>query len=88
MLHEKELILNKNQTADYLASVETMKEIVDILNRNTVLAVAGRTLGAAPQAGAGEQGIMQNIEINAQFPDATAADEIKMAFDSLLLEAA
>ena len=58
---------------------------IDKLEANIVdTLLAASRYGAPAPALAGENGIEQNITINAEFPDATDRDEIKAAFDSLV----
>ena len=88
MLHEKELVLNKDDTKNMLQMVDMIRQIdVGRLESNmfdTFFAMQQRLNngGMAPDGQAAP--LNQNITINADFPDATDRDEIKAAFDSLV----
>jgi hypothetical protein len=45
VLHEKELVLNKNQTEDFLKSIEMMSKIINVIDRNATLATAAMAIG-------------------------------------------
>ena len=83
MLHEKELVLNKEDTKNILGTVSAVRDLYDsILNQ-------GINRSFSIPTGAQVSGIMgygdQNITINADFPNATSRDEIQAAFKELAL---
>jgi hypothetical protein len=86
MLHEKELVLNAQDTENMLKSIEMVRLIVQAIDLNS-----GSTLGwgglNSMGVGNGKSEIVQDITINAEFPNATDQDEIKAAFDSLFIRA-
>lgn len=83
MLDEKELVLNKTDTANILNTVEAVRDIASQLSVNASISAAG--LGELASAGisAGTQ-FEQVVNITAEFPNAVYHDEIKEAFDNLL----
>ena len=82
MLHEKELVLNANDTKNILTSVELMREISQAIDLNASMSAYSNAISAAmPNTGVITN---QNIVINAEFPDATDRLEIQAAFDNLL----
>jgi hypothetical protein len=86
MLHEKELVLNKEDTENMLSIIGMVRAIAQTIDLNS-----GSTLGwgglSSAVVGNGHSDIVQEITINADFPNATDQDEIKAAFDSLFIRA-
>lgn len=87
-LHEKELVLNQDDTKNFLAGISILRDIVKIID-----------IQAASQGGAVDsihaasampfaQTLEQTVEIRAEFPNATDHSEIEQAFDSLINRAA
>lgn len=94
MLHEKELVLNKEDTKNMLNAVSIVRNMSGLLNslNNSMLARVNAMQAipslsyASGSSGGGD--IKQDIVINASFPDATNRDEISAAFENLLGRAA
>ena len=87
LLHEKELILNQAQTKDFLSSLELMSRIIDVIDKNTMLAAAGLAIGGASAAAITEKVIQQNVSIEANFPGVTSAIEIEEALNNIINDA-
>lgn len=87
VLHEKELVLNKQDTENLLQAVDLIRQIdMQKLEMNIVeqFLASQHQMATGSPAGAGQGAqINQTITINADFPDATDRDEIMAAFDSL-----
>lgn len=87
MLHEKELVLNKQDTQKFLDALDIVRQLdVGNLESNmyeSFLLAQKKIVGewSAPE---NQSATIQNITINADFPDASDRDEIKAAFDSLV----
>ena len=79
MLHEKEIVLNKEDTENLLKVVEIVRTIIDSNAAN-----AGLGILHSPGINTQNQNLEQTVTITAEFPNATNHDEIKMAFDSLI----
>ena len=85
MLHEKELVLNSDDTKNFLDALNISKDIV-----NSMIEMNAR----ASSLGFGElspsnipewnQTLEQTVTITAEFPDATDHNEIEEAFNNLL----
>ena len=94
MLHEKELVLNKEDTKNMLNAVSIVRNMSGLLNSlNDSMLARVNAMQAIPSlsyAGGSSGGgdIKQDIVINASFPDATNRDEISAAFENLLGRAA
>lgn len=90
VLHEKELILNKDDTKNILTAVSlarTMDSILSSLNDSIVSRVSSLTsmLTASPNVGnSGPQEIQQNVSIEANFPNVSSRTEIEDAFKNLV----
>ena len=86
ILHEKELVLNKEDTENMLRAIEMVRAITQSIDLNN-----GMTLGwgglSSIGVGNGRSDIVQEIIINADFPNATDQNEIKAAFDNLFIRA-
>lgn len=83
MLHEKELVLKKEDTTNFLDALEILRSLNlsmfnNLTNLNTVRtpSVVDSLSSVTP--------IEQNVTIHAEFPDATDAQEIKEAFEELV----
>ncbi len=88
VLHEKELVLNKEDTENMLSIVKTIRQI-DIQKLQTNLLdnlfnIQHKLEHASDIKAQPAEEVNQNITINAEFPDAKDRDEIKAAFDSLV----
>lgn len=84
MLHQKELVLNAKDTANFLSAVDILRDITSIIDlqalsqSNMLSALSSATAGVANQV------IEQEVTIHAEFPNATNHSEIEEAFNSLL----
>ena len=84
MLHKKELILNESDTKNFLASMEVMERILQILDLQAISSQVGGILTTPAFKNTGNQTIEQHIEIEANFPNATDRLEIEEAFKSMV----
>ena len=89
LLHSKELVLNKEDTANMLSSVELIRDLIKVIDLNA-LATAMNSISAlssnncAPEQKELEhEKLEQDIHIEANFPNATDKEEILGAFRSL-----
>ena len=86
MLHQKELVLNASDTENMLAAVDILREVV----RQIDLQAANSALVAnlkAPYTGTSQEVLQQEVNIHAEFPNATNHSEIEEAFKSLINQA-
>ena len=87
-LHEKELVLNQDDTKNFLAGISILRDIVKIIDIQAASQGGAvdsiRAASAMPFA----QTLEQTVEIRAEFPNATNHSEIEQAFDSLINRAA
>lgn len=91
ILHQKELVLNETDTANILKAVEYVREMAQEMSSNGIMAdLADRyntwstKVSELQQSLAGQNGnIDQTVNVNAEFPNATSAEEIKTALNDL-----
>lgn len=83
LAHEKELILNKTDTANILAAVDVVRSLNMSMRQD--LARMGDTRAPMPQYNADDRGsIEQNVTIHADFPGVSDSREIEEAFNQLV----
>lgn len=87
LLHEKELVLNKKDTANILDSVNIVRDMNNQINRNIHYASFAQQV-AAQIKGQLQNELKQNVEIQATFPSVTNSSEIEDAFNNLVNAAA
>lgn len=87
MLHEKELVLNKHDTQKFLDALDIVRQL-DVGNLESNMyesfLLAQKKIVSEWSTPDSQSATIQNITINADFPDASDRDEIKAAFDSLV----
>ena len=82
-LHEKEIVLNKDDTDNLLKTVSFIRELVSMIDSQASMSSLFN-MTATTGIMTGNAGMEQQITIYADFPDATDHNEIEMAFNSLL----
>ena len=85
LAHEKELILNKYDTANILSAVDIVRSLGDSMLKTVSGMGRGYDLPMAAWELAKELVIEQTVHINAEFPNATDRSEIEAAFEELML---
>ena len=83
VLHEKELVLHKEDTNNLLKIIEIVRNVID---GNVATAGFGQLRAAGISTN--NETLEQNVTITAEFPNATDHNEIEQAFDSLINRAA
>ena len=86
VLHEKELVLNKADTANMLSIVSLVRDIVSGFGGMPSGANANFNLGIGRYVG-DSSNVDQQVIINAEFPNATNREEIQAAFDQMAIQA-
>ena len=83
MLHEKELVLNKEDTANMLATVGFVRDLIEMISINATSSggIGNLLLGGVASGG---NYLDQNVTIHAEFPNATNHSEIEEAFQNLI----
>lgn len=85
MLHEKELVLNKGDTENFLASMELLDTIVKTIDLHSTNAALGGLLNSPYLNGMNNNEVLeQNVTIEANFPNVSSRTEIEEAFTTLV----
>lgn len=84
MLHEKELVLNKQDTSNMLKAMDIVREITKTIDLNALYASNSNIKAMGLGIGSGNQALEQNVTITANFPNATDRHEIESAFDNII----
>ena len=85
MLHEKELVLNKGDTENFLASMELLDTIVKTIDLHSANAAFGGLLNSPYLNGMNNNEVLeQNVTIEANFPNVSSRTEIEEAFETLV----
>ena len=83
MLHEKEIVLNKDDTANLLTAVDIIRQISKTIDLNAYSSAGyGNSLIRAGMGSAGT--LEQHVQITAEFPNATNREEIYSAFTDII----
>jgi hypothetical protein len=70
MLHQKELILNADDTANFLASLEILREIINVIDLHSAHAQLSGLLSSPAYRDYNEpQTLEQQVHIEASFPN-------------------
>ena len=85
MLHEKEIVLNKRDTKNFLDSVAMLREVSRQIDINAMIA----SLGALPLSAltiddTADKILQQEVTIHADFPNVQDHNEIELAIDNLI----
>ena len=85
VLHEKELVLNAQDTENFLTATTMLRQINQMLDNNALLASLGMiNLSAMTLNTEADKVLQQDVTIHADFPNVTDHTEIEMAIDNLI----
>ena len=85
LLHEKELVLNAEDTTNFLMSLEVLREIVNTINLHSLSAQLGGLLSNPNYIKTDNSRVLeQQVHIEASFPAVTERTEIEEAFNNLI----
>ena len=84
VLHEKELVLNREDTANMLSAINMIRQISSVIDLNAKSASGAFSSLIAAGVNAGAQELQQEVHITAEFPNATDHNEILEAFDNVI----
>ena len=85
MLHEKELILNKQDTENFLNALNISRDLINsMIEMNARASSMGFGNLAPTSFQENSQTLEQQVTITAEFPNATNHDEIEEAFNNLI----
>ena len=86
VLHEKELVLNKEDTSNLLHTMEIMDQLIKSIDLSA--AAARMTSISAARISGDREALQQEVTIHAEFPNATDSSQIEAALNSLVNRAA
>lgn len=90
MLHKKELVLNADDTKNFLSAINLVRDMESMLaamNDSMLSRTSGMTASLAPSLGfddAASNTVNQNVNIQASFPGLSSRAEIEEAFKNLV----
>lgn len=84
MLHQKEIVLNADDTENFLKTVDIVRQISDMIDLNAMSASGGLGSLFATSVKNDSGQLEQNVHITAEFPNATDKNEILAAFDNIV----
>jgi len=87
-LHQKELVLNEQDTKNILDSVNIMRSVMSNLSGNIAMRLGNIRTGLAQIMPDSTDGVEQNVHIDANFPNVNSKKEIEDAFNDLVSLAA
>ena len=87
VLHEKELVLNQQQTADLLSTMEFLDKILQTLDLQALSSQVGGLLSSPYFGQSVGETLEQNVHIEASFPGVQDRNEIEEAFNTLINQA-
>ena len=83
MLHEKELILNENDTSNLLSTISFIRELVNMIDAQAASASLFNLM-STPSPNPNANTLEQKVEITAEFPNVNDRYEIEEAFNNLV----
>lgn len=88
VLHQKEIILNAQDTENFLTAIQIVRSLSDKLERNALLAHQGLgNITASSNLSLGGDTLEQHVTITAEFPNVVDHNEIQEAFNTLVNQA-
>lgn len=83
-LHQKELVLNAQDTENLLASMDILDKIISTIDLYSSSAQLGGMLSSPRYGGFDNEPLEQNVHIEASFPSVTDHNEIEDALNNLI----
>ena len=83
-LHQKELVLNAQDTENLLASMDILDKIISTIDLYSSSAQLGGMLSSPRYGGFDSEPLEQNVHIEASFPSVTDHNEIEEALNNLI----
>ena len=83
-LHQKEIVLNQEDTKNMLAVVNAVRDISKMIDLNVLTSLSSVGTSAARFNNINKDSLEQNVHIIAEFPNVTDKNEILDAFDNVI----
>lgn len=87
LLHQKELVLNAQDTENLLTSMEVLNKIVEMIDLQSMSSQLGGMLNSPSLGLHSGEVLEQNVHIEASFPGVQDRNEIEEAFNNLINKA-
>ena len=88
MLHQKELVLNAQDTENFLLGIQMLRSISEVLDRNAKLMGVGLSnISAFTLHNSADNTLQQEVTIHAEFPNVNDHNEIEIAINNLVNQA-
>lgn len=87
LLHQKELVLNAQDTENLLTSMEVLNKIVEMIDLQSMSSQLGGMLNSPSLGLHSNEVLEQNVHIEASFPGVQDRNEIEEAFNNLINKA-
>ena len=84
MLHQKELVLNKDDTQNMLSAVNVIRDLAQKIDLNALASAGAFSSGISGINGVSNGTLEQEVHITAEFPNATDRNEITEAFNNII----
>lgn len=84
MLHQKELVLNKDDTENILSAVGVIRDLAQKIDLNALASAGAFSSGISGINGVSNGVLEQEVHITAEFPNATDRNEITEAFNNII----
>lgn len=84
VLHQKELVLNAEDTSNILSAVDIIRQVAQVIDLGALRAAQLSGGLALPSLSETAQTLQQEVTIHAEFPNATDHNEIEEAFNQLI----
>ena len=86
VLHQKEIVLNEDDTSNMLKAVDIVRSISNAINLNNAINpnMFSNIIDYSKLAAAGTTDLQQQVHIEASFPNVQSHSEIELAFNNLI----
>ena len=84
MLHQKEIVLNETDTANFLESIKLLRSILNFIDLQATNAQFSSLLSSSRFTPSTSEVLEQNVHIDAHFDNVTDRNEIVEAFNTLV----
>ena len=86
VLHQKEIVLNEDDTSNMLKTVDIVRDISNVINLNNAIDpnMFSNIIDYNRLAAIGAADLQQNVHIDASFPNVQSHSEIELALNNLI----
>lgn len=86
VLHQKEIVLNEDDTSNMLKAIDIVRSISNAINLNNAINpnMFSNIIDYSKLAAAGTTDLQQQVHIEASFPNVQSHSEIELAFNNLI----